>query len=107
MVQGDFARAFRELGVPGGLLFLGLIVHVLRSGWRAHRSIRDPAWRFLTAALVGVLLAEILGLLVGPAFYLMPVAALFWIAHAALLRMAQMEEEGAQGTPAVAAATAR
>ncbi len=91
MIEGDFGRAFRELGLPGGVLFLYLIIHVLVQGLRAHQSVRDPRWQVMTGALFVMLVSEILGLLVGPAFYLMPVAALFWIAYAGLLRSAQTE----------------
>jgi hypothetical protein len=91
MIEGDFGRAFRELGVPGGLLFCYLIGHVLSQALQAHRAVTDPAWRLVSGALVAMVVAEVLGLLVGPAFYLMPVAGLFWIAYAGLLRLAQTE----------------
>ncbi|MCD6351492.1 MAG: hypothetical protein J7M26_05185 [Armatimonadetes bacterium] len=111
MIEGDFGRAFRELGLPGGFLFLCLVGHVLSRGMAVHRRMRHPGWRVVSAALVAVLISEALGLLVGPAFYLMPVAALFWLAYASLLRLEQIthqreqEAAGEGGTPALGTPT--
>lgn len=91
MVEGEFGRAFRELGFPGGFLLILLCLHVLRAGYAALRATRPPEYRFLSAGLFAMVVSEILGLLVGPAFYLMPVAGLFWTAFASLLRIGSNE----------------
>jgi len=90
MIEGDYGRAFRELGLPGGLLFLYLVGHVLWRGLVLQRRIQHRGWRVVSAALFAVLFSEVLGLAVGPSFYLMPVAGLFWLAYASLLRLAQL-----------------
>lgn len=90
MIEGDYGRAFRELGLPGGLLFLYLVGHVLWRGLVLQRRVQHRGWRVVSAALFAVLFSEALGLTVGPSFYLMPVAGLFWLAYASLLRLAQL-----------------
>lgn len=97
MVENEFGRAFRELGIPGGALFTFMVLFIVLGALRIHISVRDPAWRYISAGLTAMLVAEVLGLLVGPAFYLMPVAALFWIAYASILRLGQLEGEAGLG----------
>lgn len=92
VVEGEFGRAFRELGFPGGFLVIALCAHTAFSGFAAFRATRPPEFRFVSAGLLAMIVSEILGLFVGPAFYLMPVAGLFWIAVASLLRVGSNEE---------------
>lgn len=107
MVEGDFGRAFKELGFPGGFLLIYLVLHMIVRGWKALTRTRPTQWQYVGAGLYGVMIAGLLGLLVGPSLYLMPVAALIWLSYAALLRLGQPEpvaEEAAKAaTPAVAA----
>ena len=102
MVEGEFGRAFRELGVPGGLLFVWLVGTVMIGSLAVHRRMRDPAMRAFAAGLTAAIISVVLGLLVGPALYLMPMAAIFWIAYASVLRIGA--EEQAQASEAQAAA---
>jgi hypothetical protein len=107
MVEGDYGRAFREMGILGGLLLLCLVAHVVSSGLKALNDTKPLSWRYYSAGLIAILLSEALALLVGPAFYLMPVAALFWIASALLQRLAADERSvAAERPPAGIAATA-
>ncbi len=99
MVEGEFGRAFRELGIPGGLLFVALIVYIFASAFSVHRRLRDSRLRFTTGGLLAAMVAVALGLLVGPALYLMPTAAIFWIAYASILRLRpQAAAEGETGS---------
>jgi hypothetical protein len=110
MVEGEFGRAFRELGFPGGFLLIYLVLHMLVKGFNALSRAKPDEWRYVGAGLYGVMVSGILGLFVGPALYLMPVAALFWMAFAGLLRLAEPEPEpvgeAVAAAPAAAAATA-
>ncbi len=106
MIEGDYGRAFRELGLPGGILFLMLIGHVVLQSFRDLRRTRPPPWRYFSAGLFAMLVSEELALLVGPAFYLMPVAALFWVAFGALRRVGLTPDEELAAEPARAPALA-
>ena len=104
VVEGEFGRAFRELGFPGGFLLIALCLHALRAGFGALAATRPAEYRFLTAGLFAMVFSEILGLFVGPAFYLMPVAGLFWVALASLIRIGRNEDLAA--APAAAGSSA-
>ncbi|MCX7600211.1 MAG: hypothetical protein N2512_15290 [Armatimonadetes bacterium] len=106
IVEGEFGRAFRELGFPGGFLVIALCVHVAWAGFSAFRATLPPEYRFVSAGLLAMVVSEILGLFVGPAFYLMPVAGLFWIAIASLLRIGS-NEDLADAAPATVAPAAQ
>ncbi len=105
MVEGEFGRAFRELGFPGGFLLIFLVVHMLIKGLTAVFRTRPAEWQYFAAGLYGVMFAGILGLFVGPALYLMPVAALLWMAYAGLLRLGEGEPvQPVEAAPVAAAA---
>ena len=65
MVEGEFGRAFKELGFPGGFLLIFLVVHLIIKGWIACGKIRPPEWRYVGAGMFGVMCAGIFGLFVG------------------------------------------
>lgn len=106
MVEGEFGRAFRELGFPGGFLLIYLVAHMLIKGFVALSRVQPREWRYVSAGLYGVMVSGVLGFMVGPALYLMPVAALLWLAYAGLLRLAEPEVTVAAAAPATVAARA-
>lgn len=61
--HNDVLSAFAEGGIPGLLLYLGFLVALLRSGWRAT----DP---WLRSCVVGLFVAAIVASLANPSFVL-------------------------------------
>jgi hypothetical protein len=79
MIENDYGRAFRELGLPGGLLFLLLLYRVLRSATTSYGAMTLAPDRWLAASLVGTLVAGLALLSVGAALYLAPSGPFFYI----------------------------
>ncbi len=91
-VENDYGRALVELGIPGFLLLLGVLVMTGRSLYLAYRRSRLPEDQWLIASALSLLVAISARLTVGSALYGWPGAIIFWAFVAAALRLPEIEE---------------
>lgn len=106
--ENEYARALIELGLPGLLLFVGMLVACLVEVFRAYRGAQEPRDRRLIAGILAAVVSMMLRLTVGSALYGWPEGILFWCYVAIAVRMPQIEQEEARaGGGSVAVAGAR
>jgi len=86
-LENDLGRAFGELGVPGALLYLGLVFCAFYGAGSAWLRIRAPAMAALSAGVIGAAILVAAGLATGAALYLAPGAPYFWLAIATAMRL--------------------
>jgi len=91
--ENDYARALIELGVPGLLLFTGMLAVCLLEIFRAYRAAREPRDRWLIAGILAAVVTMMLRLTVGSALYGWPEGILFWCYVAIALRLPEIEDE--------------
>jgi hypothetical protein len=96
LVENEFGRAFGELGIPGGLLFIYLVWVIVAETLKAQRTLRAPRAKLLGAGIFGAISSLLVLLMVGSALYGAPPAPFFWCMVAGLLRLAQFETAQAQ-----------
>ena len=86
-IENDLGRAFGELGILGGLLFLLLLGVVAWSALQAYFILPPGLDPTLAAALIGAMATVAASLLVGAALYQAPGAPYFWLALASVMRL--------------------
>ncbi len=91
MVENEYGRAMRELGIPGFALFLWLLYAVVKMSILSFSRAQTIASRSLIAACLGVIISTLARLAVGSALYLAPSGPLFWLAAAIAVRTADIE----------------
>lgn len=91
--ENEYARALIELGIPGLLLFTGMLVVCLLEIFRAYRSAQEPRDRWLIAGILAAVVTTMLRLSVGSALYGWPEGILFWCYVAIALRLPEIEDE--------------
>ncbi len=87
MVENEYGRAVTELGVPGFLLFMWLIVSAIRVAVRSVRASPNPSERWLRSCLLAAQSAMLVMLSAGPALYLAPGGPYFWVSLAMIERI--------------------
>jgi hypothetical protein len=93
--HNQFLEVAAELGVIGGLLFVGMFAAVLWRAWKAFRTSRDPA---LGGAIAGVVAFLITCLAGQPLLYNL-VAFPFWMVMGVLLAGGDRSAESADAQP--------
>ncbi|HEY3398604.1 MAG TPA: O-antigen ligase family protein [Armatimonadota bacterium] len=91
MVENEYARALRELGIPGALLFIWLIFKALQTFVRSYRRVRTTDYRILVGACLGLAVSIVLQLAVGSVLYLVPSGILFWGMAALCWKLPELE----------------
>ena len=91
MVENEYGRALRELGIPGFVLFVWLLYAVVKGTVSSFSRARTIAARSLIAACLGVIISTIARLAVGSALYMAPSGPLFWLAAAMAARAADID----------------
>jgi len=91
--ENEYARALIELGIPGFLLFVWMLISVTRHVFRAYRVVEDRRDRWLIAGIFAAVTSMLLRLLVGSALYGWPEAIIFWCYVAIALRLPEIEAE--------------
>ncbi len=102
-IENEFGRAFQELGIPGGLLFMLLVFTAL--GYTLAGAIRlrgMPQDSLLSAGIFACTVAVASGLATGSALYLMPMPLLFWAGTASNMRLAALCAAGREAAAAQA-----
>lgn len=92
-VENEYARALLELGVPGFLLLVWVLITVTRHGLKAYRMALERRDRLLIAGFFAACVSILARLLVGPALYGWPEAPLFWYFVAMAARLPEIEEQ--------------
>jgi hypothetical protein len=93
--HNQFLEVAAELGVIGGVLFVGMFAAILWRAWKAFRTSRDPA---LGGAIAGVVAFLITCLAGQPLLYNL-VAFPFWMVLGVLLAGGDMSAEAASAQP--------
>jgi hypothetical protein len=91
IVENEYGRAMRELGLPGATLFVVLLGVALQGTVAACRRCQTARYRLPAAACVGVVVSILVQLAAGSALYVAPGGLLFWLAYALALRLPQIE----------------
>lgn len=91
--ENEYARVLIELGIPGFLLYIWMLVSVVRYVFQAYRRASEPRDRWLIAGICASVFSMLLRLVVGSALYGWPEAILFWCYVAIALRLPEMEQE--------------
>lgn len=92
MIENEFGRVMKELGLPGLLLYLWLFWRVLGIGFAGHRA-GNPRNKMLASGLMAGAVGLAVQLMVGSALYLAPAGIYFWAACAAAARIPDYEAE--------------
>jgi len=93
--HNQFLEVTAELGVIGGVLFVGMFAAILWRAWKAFRTSRDPA---LGGAIAGVV-AFLITCLAGQPLLYNVVAFPFWMVLGVLVAGGDMSAEAAQASP--------
>jgi hypothetical protein len=93
--HNQFLEVAAELGVIGGLLFIGMFAAILWRAWKAFRTSRDPA---LGGAIAGVV-AFLITCLAGQPLLYNVVAFPFWMVLGVLLAAGDTPAEAAHARP--------
>ena len=107
LIENEFGRAFAELGLPGGLLFIYLVWTIVVQLYNAQRQLKSPRFRMMALGMFGASLAVMSQLMVGAAFYGAPPAPFFWCIVAAQLRFGQFEAQATAAQQRTESARAR
>jgi hypothetical protein len=91
MVENEYGRALRELGIPGATLFIALLLTALHGGLVACRKCRTTAFLTLAAASTGAMVCTLAQLTGGSALYLAPGGSLFYLSYALAMRLPELE----------------
>lgn len=91
--ENDYARALIELGLPGLILFVAMLVMCIVEVFRGYRKAREPRDRWLIAGILAAVVSMVLRLSVGSALYGWPEGILFWCYVAIAIRLPEIEEE--------------
>ena len=93
LIENDFGRAFAELGLPGGCLFIYMIWIIVTQAFNAQRKLTHPRFKLMGTGMFGATLSLLTLLMVGAALYGAPAAPFFWCVVAAQLRLPQFEAQ--------------
>ena len=107
LIENEFGRAFAELGLPGGLLFIYLVWTIVVQLHNAQRQLKLPRFRMMAIGMFGASLAVMSQLMVGAALYGAPPAPFFWCIVAAQLRLGQFEAQATAAQQRTESARAR
>ena len=100
MIENEYGRALRELGIPGTALFIWLLITALRGSFSAYRKVHTPRYHMLAGACIGIQFSIVLQLAVGSALYLAPGGLVFWLFYALALRLPELEAQEYPGLEA-------
>lgn len=93
MLEGYYAKAVFELGVPGLLLLLMIIVSIAGYGWGIHRKLVDPMARSCSAAILGFIFMIAVHSFKGWQIDLDPVNVWYWVLIGILFRLPELRFE--------------
>ena len=99
MLENGFARALGELGWPGLIVYVVLVVSVFLLALRSVAAARGGEYGLLAAGLFGAVIMQLVGTMTGPILYPTPEAILFMACLAFLARLGEPRvsaEDGAQ-----------
>jgi len=91
--ETQFNSVAIDMGLPGLVLLVGLLVAILVQGWRALRLLSDPSLRVLGATLFVLLCGYAMACLGGPA---LQGADPFWTAAALLFSLPLLQNQNRQ-----------
>jgi len=86
-----FVKVVLELGIPGLVLVLSVFAVILFRGFDAHRRLRDPRLRAVSAAILAFLVLNVLAAVTKPYIDLDPVNVLFWFLAGLLARLPSLD----------------
>lgn len=88
-LHNDFLQYFVELGVPGGVLLIGIVILVLFSGWQGLKSRQDKEQRLILLGCLLAIVASITHALVDFPLWLPASATMFWALIGIILILSQ------------------
>lgn len=89
--EGWWVKAILELGLPGLLLLGALTLAIVHRGRVAHRQLRDPRLRAVSAALLAFLLWNLLYSFKGAYIDIDPINVYFWLFAGMLARLPALD----------------
>jgi len=93
MVESEYGRALRELGLPGFALFIWLLYTTVKMALMSFARAQTAGARSLIAGCIGIIVSTVARLAVGSALYMAPSGLLFWLAAVVAVRCADIEED--------------
>jgi hypothetical protein len=92
-VENEYGRSMSELGIPGFVLFMWVLIAVTRSNLLAYRTATQRRDRWLLAGIFAACFGMLARLMTGPALYTWPEAPMFWILVAIAARLPEIERD--------------
>jgi hypothetical protein len=86
-----YVKAALELGIAGLLLVALTIGVILTRGWHAHRSLRDPGLRAVSAALLAFLVWNLIYGIKGQYMDFDPINVYFWLFAGIVMKLPALE----------------
>lgn len=90
MVEGYYAKAIIELGIPGLIILLGILISLSLYGLNIHSRARDPMARSCSAAITGFVIVMAIHSFKGWQIDLDPINVWYWILVGILFRLPEM-----------------
>ncbi len=86
-----YVKAALELGIAGLVLTSLTLAAILLRGWHAHRSLRDPGLRAVSAALMAFLVWNLIYSIKGQYMDFDPINIYFWLFAGLLMKLPMLE----------------
>ncbi len=90
MIEGYYAKAIIELGIPGLIIQLGISFLLLFYGFGIHLRMRDPMGRSCSAAITGFIIVMAIHSFKGWQIDLDPINVWYWILVGILFRLPEL-----------------
>jgi hypothetical protein len=86
-----YVKAALELGIAGLILVAFILAVILIRAWRAHRTLRDPGLRGVSAALLAFLVWNLVYAIKGQYMDFDPINVYFWLFAGILMKLPALE----------------
>lgn len=90
MIEGYYAKAIVELGIPGLIILLAILTSLSFYGLGIHQRLRDPMARSCSAAITGFIIVMAIHSFKGWQIDLDPINVWYWILVGILFRLPEL-----------------